>query len=155
MLRPNKELGKALWSSKKQDAVLDVMMAQKITTDPSKLPGYKRKEFLKAVTNKIGIGYETRKAFQSVYGEKKIQPQKQAPNGKEKNVSMRITYDEIMEKRKSGELKNIVSRIESKPANYSSSNVSSFRSNTNIRQAEGLIAEADEKVVERLKNIQS
>jgi hypothetical protein len=122
----NRDVGRFLGLEKSKKAVLDVMTQQKITVDPSKLAGYKRKEFLKAITKKIGIGYDAKKAFNSVYGDKKPE------------ISARKTSIESTNKKNFSQRKVDIERVET--MQRADNKVPNFlMSNKNLRVAENLI----------------
>ena len=162
----DRNIGRTLGLEKNKKIVLDTMIEKKVSTDLSKLPGYKRKEFVQAVTGKIGIGYETKKAFQSVYGDKKPQSPPHNINAAEENVARKSSYDEIMNKRKNISQGGEIKYEKSKTLNFSASD-------KGLRRADALLIkpkekphhfydparareiEEDDDLKERLKKIQS
>ena len=145
------------------------MKKQKITTDPSKLAGYKKEAFLKAVTGKSGLGYEARKAFQAAYGSKKLEIVKRKTNAGEDRQKM---YDEIMSKRNNAShpssvednlSEKKVGHEHAKMLNFSSSSRGLIaadklfvraKENTHPFYDAPLVSQKDDDVKERLKKIQ-
>jgi len=140
----NRDIGKHLGLKRDANAVLDVMTKQGITKDPNKLEGYKKKEFVNAVKKTIGIGYYAKKAIMETYGEKKATGTSMPrTNMADENAIRRKRYDEIMSKGRSSSSEksvgnSIKSIIPSEPKGIT------FRSNLNIRNAEGLIVKAED-----------
>lgn len=95
-MKRNFIVGRSLGLEKKENAVRSVMEQQKISVDPSRLAGYKKEKFLKAIDNQIGLGYYDKKAFHAAYDQRKTEISKSKSQfGLEKSK-----YDEIIAKRR-------------------------------------------------------
>ncbi len=169
----NTSLGRFLGTEKSKNAVLGVMNKQHITVDPGKLSGSKKAAFLRAVSDTHVFGATAKKAFGSVYGKNKEQAEKQPAAA---GNSRQEIYDKIMSK-KNGfmERKALAENKTSSGPAREKSKVLDFRvSGMNIREADGLLAKAQdnrhpiydtghgmgagnekEDRIARLKNIQS
>ena len=140
MMRKNSAIKSSLGLEKRQNIVLDVMAKQGIKTDPSKLPGFKREKFLKAVTKEIGMGYDARKAFESAYGESK-------------QASVAPKMDNKMAERQPAnfQLKRNTPVIDNRRSLVQDFNASESA----LRANNTVIHGTSEAVIERLKNIQA